>query len=67
MVIDIKDVSLKIKKNKILDDISLSCGEGEICGIIGRNGSGKTMLMKCVCGFVHPTTGEIVVAGKRIG
>lgn len=67
MVINIKNVSLKIKKNKILDDVSLACSEGEICGIIGRNGSGKTMLMKCVCGFVHPTTGEIVVFGKRIG
>ena len=35
--------------------------------MIGRNGSGKTMLMKCICGFVKPTEGEIIVAGKRIG
>ena len=67
MVIEIKDVSLKIKENKILECVSLQCDEGEICGIIGRNGSGKTMLMKCVCGFVRPTDGEILVLGKRIG
>ena len=67
MVIDIKNVSLKLKENKILECVSLQCHEGEICGIIGRNGSGKTMLMKCVCGFVHPITGEIVVLGERIG
>lgn len=36
-------------------------------GIIGRNGSGKTMLMKCICGFVHPTSGTIFVDGKEIG
>lgn len=35
--------------------------------LIGRNGSGKTMLMKCICGFVCPSTGEITVADKRIG
>ena len=67
MVIEIKDVSLKIKENRILECVSLQCDEGEICGIIGRNGSGKTMLMKCVCGFVRPTDGEILVLGKRIG
>ena len=67
MVIDMKDVSLKLKENKILECVSLQCGEGEICGIIGRNGSGKTMLMKCICGFVRPTNGEILVLGKRIG
>ena len=67
MVIEIKDVSLKLKENKILECVSLQCDEGEICGIIGRNGSGKTMLMKCVCGFVRPTDGEILVLGKRIG
>ncbi|HBI62031.1 MAG TPA: multidrug ABC transporter ATP-binding protein [Lachnospiraceae bacterium] len=67
MIIDVKDVSLKLKENKILECVSLQCDEGEICGIIGRNGSGKTMLMKCVCGFVRPTDGEILVLGKRIG
>ena len=40
---------------------------GTIYGLVGRNGSGKTMLMKCICGFVMPTSGEIIVQGKKIG
>ncbi len=36
-------------------------------GLIGRNGSGKTMLMKCICGFIKPTSGEIIVDGKQVG
>lgn len=35
--------------------------------MVGRNGSGKTMLIKCICGFVRPTEGEIIVDGKKIG
>lgn len=67
MVVIIKDVSLKIKQSLILDNVSLQCSKGEICGIVGRNGSGKTMLMKCICGFVRPTNGDILVLGKKIG
>lgn len=67
MIIDVKNISLKIKDNKILDSVNLQCEEGKIYGIIGRNGSGKTMLMKCICGFVHPTQGEIFALGQRIG
>lgn len=66
-MIEVKDVSLKIKENVILEHISLQCSPGEICGIVGRNGSGKTMLMKCICGFVRPTEGEILVKEKKIG
>ena len=66
-VIDVDSVSLKIKKDVILEQVSLGCMAGEICGLIGRNGSGKTMLMKCICGFVRPTSGEIVVLDKKIG
>ena len=51
----------------ILKDINAEFTDGKIHGIIGRNGSGKTMLMKCICGFIKPTEGEITVSGKRIG
>lgn len=67
MVINVQNVSLKIKDTVILDSVSLECEQGEICGIIGRNGSGKTMLMKCICGFVRPTAGDIFVLGDKIG
>lgn len=66
-MIEIKNVDLTLQKNEILKDVSANFARGKIHGLIGRNGSGKTMLMKCVCGFVKPTSGEIFVDGKRIG
>lgn len=66
-MITVKNVSLSIKKTEILKDISVEFERGKIHGLIGRNGSGKTMLMKCICGFVRPTSGEITVNEKRIG
>ena len=66
-MIKVENVSLKIKKDMILQNINVEFERGKIHGIIGRNGSGKTMLMKCICGFIRPTEGEITVAGKRIG
>lgn len=66
-VIEVKNVSLSIKENKILNNINVSFERGKIHGLIGRNGSGKTMLMKCICGFVKCTSGEIIVNGERVG
>ena len=66
-MIEVNNVSLILQKNEILKDISMHFERGKIHGLIGRNGSGKTMLMKCICGFVKPTSGEITVDGMRIG
>ena len=66
-MIEVKNVGLILQKNEILKDISVHFERGKIHGLIGRNGSGKTMLMKCICGFVKLTLGEILVDGKRIG
>lgn len=65
--IDVKNVDLIIKGKAILNGINASFDSGRIHGLIGRNGSGKTMLMKCICGFIKPTNGTITVAGKIIG
>lgn len=62
-----KNINLKIGKNDILKNINVEFEKGKIHGIIGRNGSGKTMLMKCICGFVKPTDGTVFVADKQIG
>lgn len=67
MIIEVKNVSLRIGKTDILKSLNISFEKGKIHGLIGRNGSGKTMLLKCICGFVKPTDGEITVDGKRIG
>ena len=66
-MIQIEGLSLTIKKTEILKNISVTFDKGKIHGLIGRNGSGKTMLMKCICGFVRPAAGTVTVAGKRIG
>ena len=57
-IIDIKNVNLTLGKNNILNNISISFEKGKIHGFIGRNGSGKTMLMKCICGFIKPKSGR---------
>lgn len=66
-IIKINGVSLTLRKTQILKDINKTFEKGKIHGLIGRNGSGKTMLMKCICGFIKPTEGEITVFGKKIG
>ncbi len=66
-MITVKQLSLRIRQTDILKNVDITFQKGKIHGLIGRNGSGKTMLMKCICGFVVPTTGEITVAGKKIG
>lgn len=66
-MVQIVDVNLTIKKTTILKDVNISFEKGKIHGLVGRNGSGKTMLMKCICGFVKPTTGVIIVDNKHVG
>lgn len=65
-MIRVKEVSLTIKEQLILDNISMEAQAGEAVGLIGGNGSGKTMLMKCICGFNTVYTGEIKVNGKIV-
>ena len=59
-------VSLQIKNAKLLSDINISLHSGRVYGLRGRNGSGKTVLMKCICGFMRPTEGKVLVNGKVI-
>lgn len=66
-MINVINVSLTINKHPILTDVSIQARQGEAVGLVGGNGSGKTMLMKCICGFHTAFTGEIQVLGKRIG
>ena len=66
-MISVCGLGLAFGKEMIFQDINIEVNKGEIWGIIGRNGSGKTMLMKCICGFVRPTVGSIVIDGKQVG
>ena len=65
--IQINQVVKRFRSFAALDHITISFEQGKIHGIIGRNGSGKTVLFKCICGFMYPEEGEILVGGKRIG
>ncbi len=66
-VIEMKNVVKRWGNNTVLKSVDLEVNSSEIVGIIGHNGSGKTVLMKCICGFITPDGGEITVSGKRIG
>lgn len=66
-IIVVEDVSLKIGKEELLCNINVSFQKGKIYGVIGRNGSGKTLLFKCICGYIRPTQGMIRVHGSLIG
>ncbi len=66
-VIEVNQVTKSFGNATVLKEVSVSFEKGKIHGLIGRNGSGKTMLMKCICGFVPVTSGTITVNGKVIG
>lgn len=64
--IEIKDVTKEINGNIILNNVNLTFDKGKVYGIKGRNGSGKTMLFRAICGFIR-TEGVITVNGKFVG
>jgi ABC-2 type transport system ATP-binding protein len=61
--LDVDNVSLALGGQALLSDVSLTASPGDVLGIIGRNGSGKSMLFKCIAGLVVPQAGEIRVDG----
>lgn len=63
----LNNVVKKFKEHTALNGISAEFERGEIHGIIGRNGSGKTVMMKCICGLMHPDSGTISVKGRLVG
>lgn len=63
----VQDAVKKFRENTALNHVSISFEKGKIHGIIGRNGSGKTVLFKSICGFMPLTSGSITVDGKVIG
>ena len=67
MAIIVRNVTKKFGNVTVLDNVSLQVKKGTICGIIGRNGSGKTVLFKCICGLLQINEGSILVDKKEIG
>ena len=65
--IHVRNVVKSFGEHRVLKDVSVDIPAGQITGIIGRNGSGKTVLLKCIIGLMRPDSGEITVGGTRIG
>lgn len=65
--ISVMNLKMNFGEEQVLKGISREFEAGKIHGIVGNNGSGKTVLMKCICGFLSPTEGRVVVDGKTIG
>lgn len=66
-VIVIDKLTKSFKGKTILEDVNMRLQEGRIYGIVGDNGSGKTVLLKLICGFMKPDSGTVTVNGKVIG
>lgn len=66
-IISVKNLSKDFGQERVLHNVTRDFEKGKIHGIVGNNGSGKTVLMKCICGFLIPDSGSITVNGKRVG
>ncbi len=63
MEIKVENLSKSFKKNTVLKDVNLSMTSGKIYGLSGRNGSGKSVLLKLICGLYKPTSGKVLFDG----
>ncbi len=66
-IIEIKDYCKKLKGSEVLKHINLTFTGGNVYGLKGKNGSGKTMLMRAICGLISPTSGSVVINGETLG
>ncbi|MDO4544422.1 MAG: ATP-binding cassette domain-containing protein [Clostridia bacterium] len=65
--IEIYELSKTFGQDTVLRDVNRNFEAGKIHGIVGNNGSGKTVMFKCICGFLQPSKGRVIVNGKQIG
>ncbi len=63
-MVELKNINKSLSKRLILDNISYKFEYGKVYGLCGTNGSGKTMLLRAICGLIVPDSGEIVIDGK---
>ena len=65
-ILTVNNLSVRCKKKLICNSISLSAGAGDVIGIVGENGNGKSSFCNCLCGLLPSTDGEIVYHGKKL-
>ena len=66
-VVKLENICKKFNNETVLKDVNADFHYGKIYGIVGKNGSGKTVLFKTIVGFIRPTSGHVYVKGKEIG
>ncbi len=66
-LLEVKNISKNYEKKKALDNINFKIKSGKIIGLLGKNGAGKSTLIKLINDLLTPTTGEILVKGKKVG
>ena len=65
--IELVDLCKTFGQDEVLKHVTRNFEAGKIHGVVGNNGSGKTVMFKCICGFLQPTSGRVIVQGKQIG
>ena len=65
-MIEVNNVTLKTKEYTILDNVSIKVDKGEIVGLVGGNGSGKTMLLRAISGLINLDSGSIFIDGEKL-
>lgn len=66
-IVVLNQVTKQFGEEQVLKEITHEFEAGKVHGIIGNNGSGKTVMFKCICGFMQPTSGSVFVRGKKVG
>lgn len=66
-IIQVEHLTKTFGQDTVLNGVNRDFERGRIHGVVGNNGSGKTVLFKCICGFLQPTDGHVLVNGKQIG
>lgn len=67
IAVSVQDVSMTIREETVLKGVSVDFQRGRIHGVVGSNGSGKTVLFKCISGFMRPSKGKVICDNLQIG
>ena len=66
-IIKIENASKSFKSQTVLKGVNVTVLSGQSFGFVGQNGSGKTVLLKLICGLMYPEQGRVIVGGKQLG
>ncbi|WP_125153568.1 ATP-binding cassette domain-containing protein [Clostridium rectalis] len=66
IVLSIKNLSKKLGNREVLKNVNLDLERGDIIGITGKNGSGKTTLLRIIIGLFYPSSGDVIIEGKKL-